>query len=53
MSGGVFKHLNIAEPDVNLGVGSGTQAEQAASIMIRYGQLLMKAPACILAGASL
>lgn len=28
-----FKQLNIPEPDVNLGVGSGSHAEQTANIM--------------------
>jgi UDP-N-acetylglucosamine 2-epimerase (non-hydrolysing) len=40
MSGGFFEQLGITEPDVNLEVGSGTQAEQTASIMIRYERLL-------------
>ncbi|MCK9247324.1 MAG: UDP-N-acetylglucosamine 2-epimerase, partial [Anaerolineaceae bacterium] len=33
MSGDFFEQLGIPEPDVNLEVGSGTQAEQAAGIM--------------------
>lgn len=40
MSGDFFGQLGIPEPDVNLEVGSGTQAEQAAAIMIRYERLL-------------
>lgn len=36
-----FKELNIPEPDVNLGVGSGTQAEQTAAIMIAFEKELM------------
>jgi UDP-N-acetylglucosamine 2-epimerase (non-hydrolysing) len=40
MSGDFFARLNIPEPDVNLEVGSGTQAEQTASIMVRYEKLL-------------
>lgn len=42
MSGDFFAQLNIPEPYVNLEVGSGTQAEQAAAIMVRYEQLLRK-----------
>jgi UDP-N-acetylglucosamine 2-epimerase (non-hydrolysing) len=42
MSGDFFLQLGIPEPDVNLEVGSGTQAEQTAAIMIRYEKLLME-----------
>jgi UDP-N-acetylglucosamine 2-epimerase (non-hydrolysing) len=42
MSGDFFLQLGIPKPDVNLGVGSGTQAEQTAAIMIRYERLLME-----------
>ena len=41
MSGSFFKQLNIPHPKYNLGVGSGTQAEQTAQIMIRYEELLL------------
>ncbi len=44
MSGSFFDQLGIPEPDVNLEVGSGTQAEQTARIMERYEQLLLKEP---------
>ncbi len=40
MSGDFFRQLGIPEPDVNLEVGSGTQAEQTASIMVRYEQAI-------------
>jgi UDP-N-acetylglucosamine 2-epimerase (non-hydrolysing) len=39
MSGDFFTQLGIPEPDVNLEVGSGTQAEQTAAIMTRYERL--------------
>ncbi|MDZ7612999.1 MAG: UDP-N-acetylglucosamine 2-epimerase [Flavobacteriaceae bacterium] len=44
MSGSFFEQLGIPEPDVNLEVGSGTQAEQTARIMERYEALLLKEP---------
>ena len=40
MSGDFFEQLGIPEPHVNLEVGSGTQAEQTAGIMIRYEALI-------------
>lgn len=42
MSGDFFTQLGIPTPDVNLEVGSGTQAEQAAAIMIGYERLLLE-----------
>ncbi len=42
MSGAFFAQLGIPEPDVNLEVGSGTQAEQTGAIMARYEALLLK-----------
>jgi len=36
MSDTFFKELNIPEPDVNLGCGGGTQAEQTAAIMVAF-----------------
>ncbi|MDF0748961.1 UDP-N-acetylglucosamine 2-epimerase (non-hydrolyzing) [Marinobacter sp. 71-i] len=52
MSGAFFEQLGIPEPDVNLEVGSGTQAEQAAGIMTRYESLLLEAPGalCLVVG---
>jgi len=41
MSGSFFEQLGIPAPDVNLEVGSGTQAEQTAAIMVRYEKLLL------------
>ena len=49
MSGDFFKQLGIPAPDVNLEVGSGSHAEQTASIMTRYEKLLLeKRPALTL-----
>lgn len=42
MSGDFFIQLGIPEPHVNLEVGSGTQAEQTAAIMIGYERLLLQ-----------
>ncbi len=52
MSGSFFDQLGIPAPDVNLEVGSGTQAEQTGSIMLRYETLLTNAPCdiCIVVG---
>ncbi len=52
MSGDFFAQLGIPQPDVNLEVGSGTQAEQAAAIMVRYEKLLLEAPSdlCLVVG---
>ena len=52
MSGDFFTQLGIPEPDVNLGSGSGTQAEQTAAIMTGYEKLLLEKPAdlCLVVG---
>jgi len=52
MSGDFFTQLGIPEPDVNLEVGSGTQAEQTAGIMTRYERLLLDARSdcCLVVG---
>jgi UDP-N-acetylglucosamine 2-epimerase (non-hydrolysing) len=52
MSGAFFEQLGIPEPDVNLEAGGGTQAEQAASIMVRYETLLLDQPSslCLVVG---
>lgn len=42
MSGDFFTQLGIPEPDINLEVGSGTQAEQTAAIMLGYEKLLLE-----------
>ncbi len=52
MSGEFFTQLGIPHPDVNLEVGSGTQAEQTAAILTRYERLLQQAPCslCLVVG---
>ena len=52
MSGDFFTQLGIPEPDVNLEVGSGTQAEQTAGIMTKYERLLLDARSdlCLVVG---
>ena len=52
MSADFFDQLNIPKPDVNLEVGSGTQAEQTAAIMVRYEQLLQqqRSSLCLVVG---
>lgn len=42
MSGAFFSQLGIPEPDVNLEVGSGSQAEQTGAIMVGYEKLLLQ-----------
>lgn len=44
MSDTFFKELNIPEPDVNLGCGGGTQAEQTAAIMVAFEKELLANP---------
>jgi len=52
MSGDFFSQLRIPAPAVNLEVGSGTQAEQAAAIMVRYEKLLLsdRSDLCLVVG---
>jgi UDP-N-acetylglucosamine 2-epimerase (non-hydrolysing) len=52
MSDSFFVQLGIPQPDVNLGAGGGTQAEQTASIMIGYEKLLLakKSDLCLVVG---
>ncbi len=52
MSESFFEQLGIPKPDINLEVGSGSQAEQTAKIMERYEALLLDSPAdlCMVVG---
>lgn len=47
MSDSFFEQLGIPFPDANLESGGGTQAEQTASIMIKFEQELVENPADI------
>ena len=42
MSDSFFKDLGIPEPDVNLGVGSGTHGHQTAQVLMKIEDLLIK-----------
>ena len=52
MSGDFFSELGIPEPDFNLEVGSGSQAAQAAGIMVGYEKVLLESPSslCLVVG---
>src|SRR5258706_10331819 len=52
MSSDFFDELGIPAPDVNLGAGSGTQAELTSRIMIGYEKLLLISPSdiCVVVG---
>ena len=45
LSESFFRQLNIPAPDANLEVGSGSQATQTASIMVKFEEELMANPA--------
>ncbi len=49
MSDAFFADLEIPEPDVSLGVGSGTHAEQTARVMVEFERYLTEEPADIVA----
>jgi UDP-N-acetylglucosamine 2-epimerase (non-hydrolysing) len=52
MSGDFFRQLGIPQPHINLEVGSGTQAEQTAAIMVRYEAILLneRGAMCLVVG---
>jgi UDP-N-acetylglucosamine 2-epimerase (non-hydrolysing) len=41
MSGSFFTDLHIPEPDINLGVGSGSHADQTARIMVAFERVCL------------
>jgi len=45
MSGAFLADLGLPAPDHNLGIGSGSHAEQTAGVMVAYETLLSQAPA--------
>ena len=42
MSDNFFRDLNLPEPHIHLGVGSGSHAEQTGQVMINYEKILQK-----------
>ena len=44
MSDVFFQDLGLPEPDLHLGVGSGTHAEQSGQVMIAYEKVLLESP---------
>jgi len=52
MSESFFEQLNIPTPDINLGVGSGTQAEQTGGIMVGYERAIaeQRPDVCLVVG---
>ena len=42
LSDAIFKDLGLPKPDIHLGVGSGTHAEQTGQVMIAYEKVLME-----------
>ena len=42
MSDSFFRDLGIPEPDVNLGVGSGTHAQMTAQVLVKMEELLQE-----------
>ena len=42
MSDAFFKDLELPEPDIHLGIGSGSHAEQTGKVMIAYEKVLME-----------
>lgn len=46
MKASFFEQLDIPEPDIDLGVGSGTHSEQTANIMLKFEPVLDQVKPC-------
>jgi len=44
MSDAFFRDLGMPDPDVHLGIGSGTHAEQTAGVMVGYERICRESP---------
>lgn len=44
MSEVFFQELDVPPPDINLGVGSGSHAEQTANVMVRFERFVIENP---------
>ena len=44
MSDAFLRDLNLPEPDLHLGIGSGTHAEQTAGVMVAYEKVCRESP---------
>lgn len=44
MSGSFLRDLNLPDPDIHLGVGSGSHAEQTAGVMLAYEKVCLESP---------
>ncbi|MBN2043646.1 MAG: UDP-N-acetylglucosamine 2-epimerase (non-hydrolyzing) [Anaerolineales bacterium] len=44
MSENILRDLGLPEPDIHLGIGSGTHAEQTAGVMIAYEKVCLQEP---------
>ncbi|MHB9097558.1 MAG: non-hydrolyzing UDP-N-acetylglucosamine 2-epimerase [Syntrophales bacterium] len=42
MSDAFFRDLNIPAPDIHLGIGSGSHAEQTGRVLIAFGEVLLR-----------
>ena len=42
MSDSFFEELRLPEPDIHLGIGSGSHAEQTAGVMIAYENIILE-----------
>lgn len=44
MSGNFLRDLDLPEPEIHLGIGSGTHAEQTAGVMVAYERVCLQSP---------